>query len=116
MDASAAGLYYKHSGKFSATGALYATVIGGVIGCLCAFVYAYVIVYCPFIYINVIIAAAFGALMGSVCGAMLQRKKVRSHRVAIAITVVVTTIAYYFSWSVWVWATARRADVSIGFA
>ena len=117
MDASGqAGLYYKHSGRFSVTGALYAVVVGSVVACLCAFVYAYIIVYCPIVYLNALIAAGFGALIGYLCSTMLQKKNVRSSVVAVAISLLVTTIGYYFSWAAWVWALARRSDNAVPFA
>ncbi|MBI2678074.1 MAG: hypothetical protein HYX28_04785 [Candidatus Koribacter versatilis] len=109
------GLYYQHSGKYSVTGALYAVVVGSVIACACAFVYAYIIVYCPIVYLNALIALGFGAVIGYMCAAMLKQKKVRSDAVAVGITLVVTTVAYYFHWAVWVWALARRGEEPVPF-
>jgi len=110
------GLYYKHSGRYSVTGALYAVVVGSLIACVCAAVYAYIILYCPLVYINALIAAGFGVVIGYMCAGMLKQKKVRSDAVAVAITLIVTSVAYYFSWAVWVFALARRADTNLPFA
>jgi hypothetical protein len=109
-------LYYHHSGKYSVTGALYAVVVGALIACACAFVYAYVILYSPIIYLNILLMVGFGVTMGYLCASMLKQKKVRSDAVAVAITLLVTAIGYYFSWSVWVWALARRGDAGVGFS
>jgi hypothetical protein len=91
-------------------------VVGALIACACGFVYAYIIVYSPIVYLNAILALGFGGVMGYLSANMLKQRKVRSDAVAVAITLVVTAIGYYFSWSVWVWAMARRVDTGVGFA
>ena len=68
------GLYYKHSGKFSVGGAIYALVLGSVVLCFCAFFYAYLILYLPFVYINALITVGFGCLVGFTCATLLKRK------------------------------------------
>jgi len=107
------GAYYQHSGKYSISGALYALVVGSVIACSLAFVYAYIIVYSPLVYINLLVTLGFGALLGYACAKLLKQKKVRSDRVAVGIAFLVTTVAYYYSWVVWMWALFRRADGEI---
>ena len=111
------GLYYEHSGKFSVTGMLYSLVVGSLIACFCAFIYAYVILYCPLIYINLLITCGFAALVGYSAAALLKRKKVRSDKVAVLVSFLVITIAYYYSWASWIWALLRRSEGEIpGFA
>lgn len=107
------GLYYRHSGKYSIGGAIYALVVGSVIMCFCAFLYAYIIVYVPLVYVNALVTAGFGVLVGFTCATLLKRKKVRSDAVAVALTLVLTAVAYYYSWVSWVWALARREDAAI---
>ncbi|HSE50085.1 MAG TPA: hypothetical protein VLA96_12825 [Terriglobales bacterium] len=107
------GLYYKHSGKYSLGGAIYALVVGSVILCVGAFVYAYLILYLPFVYINALITAGYGIVLGFTCATLLKKKKVRSDGVAVGLTFVLTSVAYYFGWATWVWALARRTDTSI---
>jgi hypothetical protein len=107
------GMYYEHSGKYSIGGAIYALVVGSVIMCFCAFLYAYIILYCPLVYINAIVVLGFGVLVGYTCAALLKRKKVRNDGLAVALTLVLTSVAYYYGWVAWVWALARRADTAI---
>jgi len=109
------GLYYKHSGKFSVGGGIYALALGSVILCVGAFVYAYLILYLPFVYINALITAGFGMAVGFTCATLLKRKKVRSDAVAVGLTLLLTAIIYYFGWATWVWALARRTDTPPGF-
>jgi hypothetical protein len=111
------GLYYKHSGKFSLGGAIYALVVGSAIMCFCAFVYAYIILYSPLVYINLLVTLGFGAIVGYACATLLKRKKVRSDAVAVGIAFLVTSVAYYYSWVAWIWALLRRNEGEIpGFA
>ncbi|HTK95452.1 MAG TPA: hypothetical protein VL382_07410 [Terriglobales bacterium] len=104
------GLYYKHSGKFGMGGVLYALVVGSVVACVGAFVYAYLVLYLPFVYINALVTAGFGAGTGFVIATLLKKQKVRSDAVALVVTLVVTGIAYYYAWAAWIWALVRRND------
>lgn len=110
------GLYYKHSGQFSISGLLFGLVVGTLIACLAGFIYAYLILYIPFIYINFFITAGFGGIAGGAAAMLLKKRHVRSTPVALAVTLAVTTLAYYFSWTVWMWAAMRRGDADLGFA
>jgi len=117
MDAAGqAGLYYKHSGKFSLTGVLFAVVAGSLIACFCGFLYAYAVLYLPFVYINALIALAFGGICGATAAVLLKKKKVRSDAVALGVTLLVTAVAFYYSWAVWLWALIRRAGEELHLA
>src|SRR3954464_5600394 len=98
------GMYYEHSGKYSISGAIYALVVGPVIMCFCAFLYAYIILYCALVYINAIVVLGFGVLVGHTWPALLKRKKVRNDGLAVALTVGLASVAYYYGWVAWVWA------------
>ena len=108
------GLYYEHSGKFSLMGVVMAILMGSLIGCVGGFLYAYIILYCPIIYINLLLTVGFGLVMGALCASQLKRYKVRSDKVAVVVSIVVTTISYYFSWAVWLWALIRRDGGDVG--
>lgn len=102
------GLYYQHSGKFSLGGVAFALVVGSVIACFLAFVYAYLILYIPLVYINFLITAGFGAVVGIAAAALLKNRKVRNGGVAMVTALLITAIAYYYAWVSWLWALGRR--------
>ncbi|HEX3131492.1 MAG TPA: hypothetical protein VH394_29415 [Thermoanaerobaculia bacterium] len=104
-------LYYQHSGNYSASGALGSLLGGAAAAVVLAFVYAYVILYCPFIYINFFASVFFGGAVGFVGTNLLKRQKVRNSQVAAMIGVVLGVIAVWAHWVVWMYAFLGRADV-----
>ncbi len=95
--------YYRPSGKFNPLSIL---IFVGL--CLTAFpllglIYAYAIWYIPFIYINFLIAAGFGFIIGLLINFLVVRKgKVRNTALAITFGVLGGLIGLYFHWAVWV--------------
>jgi len=106
------GVYYQHSGKYSAGGLLTGTLIGLIVACVTAWLYAYLILYIPIAgYISFLFTAAFGGIVGFAMAKLLKGRQVRNTPVAVLATLVVTTAAFYFHWAVWVNAALRRADI-----
>jgi hypothetical protein len=104
-------LYYQHSGNYSASGVLGSLLGGAAATVVLAFVYAYVILYCPFIYINFFASLFFGGVVGFVGTTLLKRQKVRNNQVAAAAGLVLGLIAVYAQWIVWMFGFLGRADV-----
>src|SRR5260370_7962 len=98
------GLYYKHSGKFFAGGALVAILVGLLVGLPCAWLYAWLIHWNPFIYIDALAALGFGGIIGIVIESSLESHKCRSVPVAGLAALLVVLVAYYVSWAVWLHA------------
>lgn len=95
--------YYKPSGKFSILSFLYFTVLSLLVLPLLGLAYAYCIWYIPFIYINFIIAAVFGFIVGVLINTFVIKKgKVRNKLLAVLFGFFGGLIALYFHWSVWV--------------
>lgn len=95
--------YYKPSGKFNPLAFLYFAVIALVILPLLGLLYAYAIWYIPFIYINFIIAAAFGfAIALAISHGVVKYGKVRNVPLTIGLSVLAGIIALYFHYAVWV--------------
>jgi hypothetical protein len=101
-------LYYQHSGATPVLTVLLAGLAGCVVAVAGALVYAYVDLYIPIIYANILATVGFGALIGFVTAAILKRGRVRSMHVGIALVIVITLVGYYFSWVFWVKATFDR--------
>jgi hypothetical protein len=95
------GLYYKHSGHTPLASLLLAGALGVVAGVVIAVVYAYTIEYVPFIKLRFVATIGFGALVGAVTAGIAKAGKVRSTAVVLALVGVVTLVAYYFSWVIW---------------
>lgn len=106
-----AGLYYQHSGKFSAVGLLLGLIPGILVAFPLAFVYAYLTLYNPFIYINFLATLAFGFLIGAIASAIMHWRKVRNGALASLVGFVVGLVGYYFAWAVWLYAFLRRNDI-----
>jgi hypothetical protein len=99
-------LYYRHSGKFSISGILVATGFGLLVGLPCAFLYSYLIRWNPFIYINLLAALGFGAIIGVVVDRSLKQHKCRNVFITGLVAFVAVLVAYYLSWAVWLHAVS----------
>lgn len=108
------GLYYKHSGAFTLQGIVLGILVGLAAGIPLAFAYAYLILYIPLVgYITFLFSAAFGALVGIATTMGLKWRKVRNVPVAFAAAAVTSLVAFYASWSAWIYALLRRANMDV---
>ena len=95
--------YYKPSGKFSPVSFIYFTIFSLIILPLLGLIYAYCIWYIPFPYINFLITAGFGFLIGLLISVFVIGKgKVRNPLIALALGFFGGLIGLYFQWAVWV--------------
>ncbi len=95
--------YYKPSGKFSASSFLYFLLTSIIAFPILGLIYAYCIWYIPFFYINFLIAAAFGFIVGLIINSIVIGKgKVRNVPLAFIFGLLGGLIALYFHWAVWV--------------
>lgn len=101
------GLYYKHSGKFSAGGALIALLVGLVVGLICSWLYAWLIHWNPFIYINFLAVFAFGAIVGFATEQSLESHKCRTVPVTGLVAFLAALLSYYASWAIWLHAVTH---------
>lgn len=103
-------LYYRHSGRFTVSGVILALLLGGLAMAGLAFVYAYVVLYCPFIYVNFIATALYGGAAGAIGTAVLKNRRVRNTSVAATVGLLLGLAAVYMGWVVWMFAFLGRAD------
>lgn len=96
--------YYKHSNKFSVGGLVAAVIASITAAVLLSFIYAYLVYYLPFVYLNFICTIGFAVIVGSVTGVLLETGKVRNSFVATFAGFFVSLVALYCAWAVWVYA------------
>jgi hypothetical protein len=106
-------LYYAHSGKFSIQGVAMGLVAGLAAAVVLGFIYSYLILYIPFIYVNFLATAGFGALVGGVAAWGLRRGKVRNTPVALSVVAIVAIGALYAAWVVWMYGFLRRQETDL---
>ncbi|MES1240398.1 MAG: hypothetical protein ABUT39_02160 [Acidobacteriota bacterium] len=104
-------LYYKHSGNYTASGVLLSLGGGAAATVVLSFVYAYVILYCPFIYINFFATLFYGGAVGFVGTTLLKRQKVRNTRMAVVVGLALGLFALYAQWVVWIFALLGRSNI-----
>ena len=94
--------YYKPSGKFSPISFVYLLLVCVIAMPILATIYAYLIWYIPFVYINFLITAGLGFAIGiAVWQIVIKLGKVRNYGLAILLALIAALAAYYFQWVVW---------------
>jgi hypothetical protein len=94
-------MYYKHSGRFTLGGLVLGSIVGGSGALLLAYAYARGIILITEAHVAAFATLAFGGLVGLAAGWGMTWGKVRSRRVAIAVTAVTSALALYVSWAMW---------------
>jgi hypothetical protein len=108
--------YYRHSGRFSVTGAVKALFMGILFAIPAAWLYGWFDYWSPIINLTWLATAAFGVTMGAVTDAGLRRGLVRNVAVAVIISAAVALIGLYFSWAVWVHAITKLSTLELAFS
>lgn len=102
---------YRPSRQFTLTGSLVMLVAGGIAAVILGYLYAYLILWNPLIYINILAAVFFGGLLGAAATIGVRFGKVRWPMVAFTNGLIVGVIGLYVSWVVWLHALAGRTGV-----
>jgi len=90
---------YRHSGKFGLHGLALAVIVPIAAGFPLGFVYATLIKWIPFIYLNVFITAGYGFLFGFLAGWAMKFGKVRNNPLAALCGALSGIIGLYFGWN-----------------
>jgi len=90
---------YRHSGKFGVQGPAAALGIAIILGLVAGLAYAYFIAWVPFIYINVLVTGAYGALFGFATCYLLYHAKVRNKTITLFTSLAAGLVACYGAWS-----------------
>src|SRR3954471_17908676 len=64
--------YYRHSGKVTIHGLLVAAIVGLPAAVLLGIAYGYADIYCPIIYLNILLTLGFGAGIAWICGRIMM--------------------------------------------
>jgi hypothetical protein len=91
--------FYRHSGKFSPHGLALALIVPIAAGFPLGYVYAYLIKWIPFIYLNVFIVAGYGGVVGFLAGWMLKIGKVRNNTLATLCGLLAGIVGLYMGWN-----------------
>jgi hypothetical protein len=106
-------LYYQHSGQFSAAGLVIAFVRGLIVGLFCAWLYAWLDHWNPFVYINLFASLAFGALVGLAAESALASHKCRNVPLTGLVAFLAILVPYYVSWAVWLRALLDVSTITL---
>jgi hypothetical protein len=90
---------YRHSGKFGLHGLALAVIIPVAAGFPLGYVYAYLIRWIPFIYLNVFITAGYGFVCGFLAGWAMRFGKVRNNPLAALCGLLAGVVGLYFGWN-----------------
>jgi hypothetical protein len=91
--------FYRHSGKFGVHGPLLAILAAIVAGYPLGIIYAYLIKWIPFIYLNFFITVGYGLAFGWMTAYLLKFACVRNGPVALLTGLATGLCASYFSWN-----------------
>ena len=91
---------YEHSGAVTISGLILASLVGVVTGCVLGGVYTFTLILIPFIYINFLLTAGFGAVIGVVVGWAAKVGKIRNNLVVGFLGFVFGLVGLYFAWAV----------------
>lgn len=89
---------YKHSGQSPLLGLFIAIGTGAILAIFLGFIYNFLIVTIPIVYVNVIISAGFGMILGYGIKFISRFTRIRNDRQNIILAAVVGFIGFYFQW------------------
>ncbi len=104
------GSYYRESGAVPVVSVVKLLIYGLLAAAILATIYAYLIHWNPFIYINFLGTLFFGAVVGAIAGTGGKSGKLRNTAVRGVLGFVVGLFALYFAWFVWLGATGVGWD------
>jgi hypothetical protein len=90
---------YRHSGKFNAPGLVLSLVAAAAVGFPLGLVYAYLIRWIPFIYVNFLATLGYGFVFGWMTTRILKSSHVRNTALAALCGLAAGLIALYCEWS-----------------
>lgn len=94
--------HYEHSGKAPLGGILLTLIVGIVVGVALGATYGFLIYWSPFIYINLFITFGFAVGLAVAVGTAARQGKIRNSTVVTVLALLITLLAYYVHWSVWI--------------
>lgn len=105
--------YYKPSGRVAFSSIIYLSIFLILIIPLLSFSYAFSIWNVSFIYINFIITIIFGSLAGLIALMIITLGKIRNREIAILFTLILSTLAIYLHWAIWIHLVADTINIDL---
>lgn len=92
---------YKPSGKFSPAGAIILFLVTAVAGSVLSFIYLKLVSWIPFVYLNILLAAGFGLLIGLLAKLIIRSFKIRNIAVVLIAVLLGGLLFTYVKWSIY---------------
>ncbi len=102
---------YQHSGVVPALGAMQALAIGSAAAVVLGIAYSFSFYYIPYVYLNFLLAIAFGAGVGWTTGWAAGEGKIRNTPVTVALAVVATVVGIWAEWGSALYAMAPASEL-----
>jgi hypothetical protein len=103
---------YQHSGAVPPTGAIMALAAGSLASAVFGIAYSFSFYYIPYVYLNFILAAAFGGGTGWVVGVCAKEGKIRNVAAVGTLALIAVLAGIYAEWGSTVYAMFPAAEIS----
>lgn len=107
--------YYHSSGKAPMSGIALSLIGGTTAGFVLAAIYAYFIIFVPFIYVRILGTVGFGFGVGWATAYALNLGKIRNMKVAYGIISAVSLLTLYSAWVMWIYGLLDREGEIVSF-
>ncbi|MBI4747144.1 MAG: hypothetical protein HY774_01535 [Acidobacteria bacterium] len=107
--------YYHSSGKASFSGVALSLMGGATAGFVLAAIYAYFIIFVPFIYVRILGTVGLGFGVGWATAYALSLGKIRNMKVAYSLIGAVSLITLYSAWVMWIYGLLDREGEMVSF-
>ena len=107
--------YYHSSGKAPVSGVVLSLMGGAAAGFVLAAIYAYFIIFVPFIYVRVLGTVGLGFGVGWATGYALGLGKIRNMKAVYGIIGAVSLITLYSAWVMWIYGLLDREGEIVSF-
>lgn len=104
---------YSHSGAVPISGAISTLVGGALTAAISGLIYAYAFHWIPLIYINFLLAMAFGIVIGVAISIIARRGKIRNNLFLRFAGVLCALFGIYVYWGAYLWALAGIGNVGL---
>ena len=102
---------YRHSGKITLYGLALALIVPAITAFPLGFIYAYLLKWIPFVYLNVLLTGGLGFVVGFLTGWLLKIGKVRNNSLAAICGLCAGFFALYFDWNGHVSSLIKQAPI-----
>lgn len=95
-------VYYKHEGIFNPLGIIPAFLFGAVAAAVLGFIYSFLIIKIPFVYINMFICMGYSLAIGYAVAVGAKKGRIRNANLVFILALLVGLLAEYIQWQAWI--------------